>query len=69
MSDPVTADEQFYDTTRVANIFNVTQETVVNWIKRGILDGTKIGKAYRIPRASVLALANSKYGEARVRRA
>jgi len=63
MSDVVGADEQFYSTTKVAELFGVTSETVTNWIKRGVLENCiQVAGRWRIPRASVLKLANSKYG-------
>lgn len=62
MSNPVFPEEQFYSTERVAQIFDVTSETIVSWIKAGRLDAIKVGRLWRIKRASVLELANAKFG-------
>ena len=63
MTDIVPAEEQFYSTKRVAQIFDVTNETVIDWIKRGLLEATIVNRRYRVSRASVLRLANSRYGQ------
>jgi excisionase family DNA binding protein len=62
MSDPVPPEEQFYSTKKVTELFDITVETVQNWINRGILEAIKVNGLYRISRASVLKLGNSKYG-------
>ena len=63
MSNPVPPEEKFHSTKQVAEMYAVQPETVVDWIKRGLLPGTvKIGTRWKIPRSSVLALAESKYG-------
>jgi len=62
MSNPIPPEEQFYSTKKVAELFDVTVETVQNWIQRGLLDATKINGLYRVSRASVLKLGNSKHG-------
>lgn len=62
MSDPVPSEEQFYSTKRVAELFDVTADTVNNWIKRGLLDAVKVAGTYRVTQSSVRRLGNSKYG-------
>lgn len=63
MSNPEPS-EEFYDTARVAELFGVTAETITNWCKKGGLfpNAFRINGRWRIPRADVLRLANSRYG-------
>lgn len=65
MSTPIPPEEQFYDTKKVADIFSVTPETIVAWCKRGLFkNAICMNKRWRIPRQSVIDMANSKYGGA-----
>lgn len=64
MADILPPDEQFYTTKQAAELFQVTQETVVNWIKSGHIDVLErpSGRGpYRIYRSSLVRFANSKY--------
>ncbi|HEY6020667.1 MAG TPA: helix-turn-helix domain-containing protein [Candidatus Paceibacterota bacterium] len=47
----------------VAVIFAVKPATIREWIKDGKLEATKPGRAYRIPRESVIQLAQIKFGD------
>ena len=58
---PITPDEQFLSTTTVAELFEVTPETVRTWIEKGYLRAIKIDKAYRVSRQSLRDFANSRY--------
>jgi predicted site-specific integrase-resolvase len=63
VSEVVSPEEQFYSSVKVAQLFDVTVETVNNWIKRGLLEGAvKINGQWRIPRAAVLKLGNIQFG-------
>ena len=53
---------EFYTVRQVAEIFKVTPVTVRNWISEGKLDYIKINTRFRITRASVLKLAQFKFG-------
>lgn len=54
---------KLYTTKEVAEIFNVTAETVRNWILTGQLHAKQTpGHQYRIPRQDVLNFARSHYG-------
>ncbi len=55
--------KEFYSTTEVANIFNVSRITVFNWIKRGTIEATKIGRNYVIPHRSVVEKLGKVVGD------
>lgn len=61
MSD--THDEVYYPTTKVAETFDVTTETVRNWIARGYITGVKVGMHYRVPQSEVIRIAKERYGD------
>lgn len=64
MTDIVAPDSitKLYTTKAVAEIFDVTAETVRNWIITGKLKGTQVnGKQYRITRADLLDFAKRQY--------
>ena len=63
MTDVIPADQQFYSTKKVADLFDVTVETVRNWIDSGQLEAVKINGYWKVKRQSVIDFANSKYGE------
>lgn len=54
---------KLYTTKQVADMYEVTAETVRNWIDRGQLRAIKVNGFYRIPHEDVLALARDKYGD------
>lgn len=62
MTDIVPPEEQFYSPKKVAETFQVTQDTVHNWRRQGLLKGVKINGRWRIYRSSVIALANARHG-------
>lgn len=62
MSNPIPPEEQYLSTTSVAQIFDVSVETVISWIKKGQLDAISVNGRWRIRRASVQALGTSRYG-------
>jgi excisionase family DNA binding protein len=45
--------EQYYTIEEVAEKLKVTRQAIHNWIKEGRLDSIKIGRARRIPAASI----------------
>lgn len=58
--------DEWYSTTRVAELFGVTTPTVRDWIKKGKLRAVKRGEdkgaRFMVPREDVIALAKEKYG-------
>lgn len=65
MTDIVAPDSiaKLYTTKAIAEIFDVTAETVRTWIVTGKLKGTQVnGKQYRVTRADLLEFANKHYG-------
>lgn len=55
--------EKLYSTTRVAELFSVTVETVGDWIKQGKLPGSvKVNGKWKVPHSAVMALANGRHG-------
>jgi len=64
MSDVLPPDEQFYTTKQAAELFQVTPETIQNWIKKGVIDVLPRPDnrgPFRIRRTSLVRFANSKY--------
>lgn len=55
--------KEFYSTTEVANIFKVSRITVFNWIKRGTIEATKIGRNYVVPHKSVVEKLGRALGD------
>ena len=45
--------EQYYTIEEVAEKLKVTRQAIHNWIKEGRIDSIKIGRARRIPAASI----------------
>jgi transposase len=58
-SDPI---DKMYSTQYVADMFDVTAETVRNWINAGKLESIQVNGYHKIPRRALLAFANSRYG-------
>jgi excisionase family DNA binding protein len=55
--------EPMYSTVKVAELMEVEPDTVRQWISDGKIEAVKLGGRYwRIPRSSLLAFANKKYG-------
>jgi excisionase family DNA binding protein len=62
MTDIAAAIDQLYTTKAIAEIFDVTAETVRNWIITGKLKGTQVnGKQYRVKRTDLLDFAKRHY--------
>jgi len=55
--------KEFYSTTEVANIFKVSRITVFNWIKRGTIKATKIGRNYVVPHSSIVEKLGHTIGD------
>ena len=49
---------KFYTTNQVADIFQVKNYTVVDWIKQGKMRAAKVGGQWRIPQSEVTRLAD-----------
>lgn len=57
----IKGDEKFYTTNKVGELFEVTAETVRNWIEEGKMKAMKINGQWRVPRSEVLRFANERY--------
>lgn len=56
--------EKLYTTKQVAEIFNVTEYTVREWLKEGTLVGIKTATdRWRVTESAIKKFANSRYGE------
>jgi len=54
--------EQMYSTTRVGELFEVSAETVRNWIEKGELKAVKLGGTYwRVASSEVIRFANQRF--------
>lgn len=53
--------QKLYTTKQVGEMFEVTAETVRNWIDKGQLRAVKVNGFYRVPLEDIQALALSKY--------
>lgn len=53
--------EQFYSTERVAEMFEVTVETVRDWISRGELKAVKVNRQWRVPESALRDYTESLY--------
>jgi chromosome partitioning protein len=75
---PITDQNQLLSTEEAAKLLNVHVNTVVSWIKKGLLPSSKFGREYRIPRDAIenrikrnvpgtriIAVANQKGGVAK----
>ena len=65
------AKQQLLTVTQVADEFQVTSQTIRNWIEGGALPAAKIGRAYRVKRGDVdamLALAQADSASLATRR-
>lgn len=57
------SDRPFYTTKQIADLFQVTSETVRNWIKAGHLEAMNINGRYRVSQAAVKGFASRRYGD------
>lgn len=55
--------EKFLSTNTIAEMFEVTNETVRNWILADKLKAFKLGPIWRVPRSEVVRFANENFGE------
>ena len=51
-----------YRTEKVAELCEVTTETVRNWIKDGKLKAVKLESTWRVKRKDLIAFLNERYG-------
>jgi excisionase family DNA binding protein len=54
--------QMLYTTKQVAEMFQVSTETVRKWIDKGQLKAIRVNSFYRIPLENIQALAQQKYG-------
>lgn len=55
--------DRLMTTAEVAEIFGVKKETIRDWMRKGMLPGSKVGNGpWKIPRSAVVKLATEKYG-------
>lgn len=59
--------EKLYTPSEVAELFQVTQYTIREWLKDGTLTGVKIGSRWRIPQSSIEKLSTVKFGDTNAR--
>lgn len=45
---------------QVADILNVSRQTVLNWVKTGYIKAVKIGRQYRIEQSEIERLRSGK---------
>ena len=57
-TNAVTDDIKFYTTNQVAEIFQVKNFTVRNWIEQGQVRAAKVNGQWRIPQTEVTRLAD-----------
>jgi excisionase family DNA binding protein len=63
MTDP--RPEQFLTVEQIAEEFQVTPQTIRNWIKAGALQALRVGHVYRVRREDLDAMVARQQGEAR----
>lgn len=54
---------KLYNLVYVANVFCVTRQTVLNWIKSGYLKGQKVGRKYLVPESEIKRLMGDLWEE------
>lgn len=59
MSDE--APETLWTTQQVADAFQVTSETIRNWIGEGKLKAVKLGNEWRIPNSDLATFTRERY--------
>lgn len=55
--------EKHYDTAEVAKKFSVTEYTVREWLRFGVIEGVKINGRWKVPHSELVRLATEKYGD------
>lgn len=53
--------ETMWTTAQVATAYQVTTETVRNWIERGELKAVKLGNEWRIPNSDLVQFTKERY--------
>ncbi len=56
------ADVKLYTTKKVAELCEVTTETVRNWIKSGDLRAVNLNGFWRVPHADLKSFLNERHG-------
>lgn len=67
MNEPLTSEQvdnevTCYTPTQVAELCQVTSETVRKWLNEGTLRGVKLDSFWRIKRVDLLTFLNERYG-------
>jgi excisionase family DNA binding protein len=60
---PAMTDQQLLTVERVAQEFQLTSQTIRNWIKSGALSAVKVGHVYRVRSEEVDAMMRRHQGE------
>ena len=55
--------DKMYTVTEVANMFSVSRQTVLKWIKTGKIKAVKVVKVYRIPKEEIDRLIDKQRKE------
>jgi excisionase family DNA binding protein len=63
MADQPTASQEILTVDQVAEEFQLTAQTIRNWIKAGTLPAVKVGKVYRVKREDIDALLSREQSE------
>lgn len=61
MSDAPASPETMWTTQQVADAFQVTVETVRNWITGDLLKAIKLGNEWRIPNSDLVTFTRERY--------
>lgn len=54
--------EQLYTTGSISQMFEVSTETVRNWIKDKKLEAVKVGNSWRVPKSALIEFVNNRHG-------
>jgi excisionase family DNA binding protein len=54
-------DIKLYTTEQVAELCEVTTETIRNWINDGLLKAVKLNNVFRVKRVDLIEFLNSRY--------
>lgn len=61
MTDTPSAPESMWTTQQIADAFQVTTETVRNWITSGQLKALKLGNEWRVPQSDLATFTRERY--------
>jgi len=55
MLETITKAERLITTEEIAQFFSVNDDTVINWIKEGLVEAIKVNRTYRITAEEFIA--------------